>query len=362
MMREHTSPRAVVSRDTRDRVLTPLANVSRRADLGELATRLAELRDWLASDLSDLEHHLKSIDVQEKREVAWSAANYLLEQRGKRVRPLCVMLAARMGGRPLDAAVRDVAVACELVHTATLLHDDVIDCGTDRRGVPSARMIYGNAASVLGGDHLLVESLRRISRAFPKHVDSLLEVIDGMIRAEALQLELRRAFTLSREQYLEVVDGKTAGLFCWGLRVGGELGALAPTHVETLAGVGADLGMTFQLVDDVLDLDGDPTTTGKNAFADLREGKLTWPLILAAEHTPALGKRIERFVADERAIEDEEAAEIARAVVATGAIEATRAEAAAYAGRALDGLATLPAGTARLSLETVVETALSRSH
>ena len=83
MMREHTSPRAVVSRDTRDRVLTPLANVSRRADLGELATRLAELRDWLASDLSDLEHHLKSIDVQGKREVAWSAANYLLEQRGK---------------------------------------------------------------------------------------------------------------------------------------------------------------------------------------------------------------------------------------------------------------------------------------
>ena len=360
MMREHTSLSTAVSRSSADRVLTPLANVSRRAGLGALAERLTALRDWLATDLLGLERYLETIC--EDSDIAWAAAKHLLEQPGKRVRPLCVMLAARMGDRAFDAAVRDVAIACELVHTATLLHDDVIDCGTDRRGVPSARMVYGNAASVLGGDHLLVEALRRVQRACPRYLDGLLEVIDGMIRAEALQLELRRRFRLSRERYLEVAEGKTASLFCWGLTAGAYLGHLSSTRVETLAAVGADLGMTFQLVDDVLDLDGEAATTGKNAFADLREGKLTWPLIVAAERVPSLGARLEAFVSTERAIDDGEAAAIAGEVIATGAVDETRVEAARYAHRALHGLGSLPRGAARRALETVVETALSRSY
>src|SRR5690606_25678383 len=189
----------------------------------------------------------------------------------------------------LDAQVRDLAVACELVHAATLLHDDVIDEGTERRGAPAARVIYGNSASVLAGDALFTEALRLVGRAgVPGLLDELLTVIAEMVDAEALQLERRGRLDLSREAYLRVIRGKTATLFRWALRAGGGAAGLGAGQVDALGEAGASLGLAFQLTDDLLDLDGDPAVTGKDALADLRQGKVTWPVILACEREPDL--------------------------------------------------------------------------
>ena len=231
-------------------VLAPLAVASRRQRLDGLADRLVALRQWLAHDLAELETVVGGVgEVGE--DLAWRAARYLLGRPGKRVRPLCVMLAARMGGRPFDPAVSAVACACELVHTATLLHDDVLDVGDERRGAPAARVVYGNAASVLAGDHLLVDALTRVDRAGDERVRAdLLKVIGQMVSAEALQLERRGRFEAERASYLRVVDGKTAALFRWALRAGGRLGGLEDAHVDALGCFGDSLGIAFQLVDD----------------------------------------------------------------------------------------------------------------
>ncbi|HSI05912.1 MAG TPA: polyprenyl synthetase family protein, partial [Myxococcota bacterium] len=185
----------------REPVLDPLANVARANGVDALAERLEELKALLADDLMQIELAIQGIDAEVREPMAdrrvptadgllaRRAARQLLDRPGKRIRPLCVLLAARMGGRSLDGVVRNLAVACEIVHAATLLHDDVLDQGDERRGAATARLIYGNSASILGGDHLLVEALKLVDGANePTLLRSLLQVISEMVHAEAIQL------------------------------------------------------------------------------------------------------------------------------------------------------------------------------
>ncbi len=361
-MSEHTNLQVALSSSAPDNedVLGPLAEVSQRNNLDALSMRLMEMRDWLADELSSLEAHIGEVVHDPAPDIAWKAAQYLLEQPGKRVRPVCVLLAARMGGVGFTDAVRQVAIACELVHNATLLHDDVIDQGTDRRGAPTSRMIYGNAASVLGGDHLLIEALRRVNGLGIGLHTSLLEVIASMVSAEVLQLELRRRFRPERDLYLQVVEGKTAALFRWALEAGGTVGGLTDQEIDNLGRIGTALGMTFQLVDDLLDIEGDPTQTGKALFTDLAEGKLTWPLILGSERSPEVALKLRSVAGSEEELTGDEAVELVQMVRDTQAIEDTRLEASRYANQAQQLIRTLPNGRARTALETVVETALHR--
>ncbi|MCA9541906.1 MAG: polyprenyl synthetase family protein, partial [Myxococcales bacterium] len=265
--------------------LEALEAVVRRHALAEQGARFTEAQGWLAHDLVAIDQALRAVMVESDANAATQASRHLLKCSGKRLRPMCVAVAAHLGGRAFDAPVRDVAVATELVHNATLMHDDVIDLGDERRGSPTARMIYGNAASVLGGDLMLLEALRRVMRSAPALMPWLVDTIDSMVTAEAWQLERRGRFVPDRDLYRRVVEGKTARLFRFALRAGGTLGGLPMDAVEQLGAVGDALGMTFQLIDDVLDLEGDPRVTGKSACVDLREGKLTWPLLLAAERS-----------------------------------------------------------------------------
>lgn len=342
-----------------DTALTPLANAARRNGVDELATRLVELRDWLADDLDALEQAVTAVHAATALDLAEQSAAWLLGRPGKRIRPLCVMLAARLGGRGLDRTVRDLALAAELVHAATLLHDDVIDEGESRRGAPAARVLYGNSASILGGDHLLTLALRRVAGSAPHDVlVALLDVIGQMVRAEAVQLERRGRFEPSREAYLDVIEGKTAALFRWGFWAGGTVGGLSEPALEALSAAGLALGMAFQLVDDAIDLEHDTGDSGKTPFADLREGKLTWPLVIAVERDPGLTEEIRMRISEGGAGID--AALVAR-VRRTGGIEATRVFAAEQAAMAAGHLEKLPGGPACRALQTVVATALRRS-
>ena len=340
-------------------VAPALAAASSRAGWDGLAGRLDALWRWMAEDVALLERALSGVGP-EHRDLGWRSARYLLDRPGKRIRPVCLALAARCGGRAFDDAVRDTAVACELVHAATLLHDDVIDEGLERRGVPAARRVYGNSASVLGGDHLLVEALRRVDAALPEMRGELLDVVAAMVGAEALQLERRRRFDPDRALYLKVVRGKTSSLFRWALRAGGVLAALPPDAVDALAVFGDGLGVAFQLVDDLIDLEGDPAATGKSACADLREGKLTWPLLLAAERDPDLAVRLRLFAAADNDLDPRVAARLVDDVRRTGALDATRREALRHGERARAALKALPADRARDALATVLDAALAR--
>ena len=346
--------------------LDSLAAVAARNDLNRLAGRLLELNQWLSQDLATLERAIEEVATADLGEgpacarVAL-AGRHLLALRGKRIRPLCVILAARMGGRCMDDAVRHLAVACEMTHNATLLHDDVIDDSCERRGAPTARVLYGNSASVLAGDHLLVQALRSVQKA---SVDGLLaslfDVIADMVAAEAMQLERRGRFEPSRAAYLSVIKGKTASLFDWGLRAGGRAGDLDAPTIETLGIVGQHLGMAFQLVDDAIDLEGDPQITGKEALVDLREGKLTWPVIVAAEQDASLETTL-RGVAAGAALDEANIQQLVGRIRATGALQATRRYAGQMAQQAGEALAALPAGQAREALQAVIESAVSRA-
>ncbi len=260
-----------------DDVFDNLSGVCAVRGLDALAGRLAELRAWLEGDLAEVERALRAAGGDGDSH-AHKAARHLLDQDGKRLRPICVALAARAGSGFTPAA-RVYAVAVELVHNATLLHDDVVDVGDVRRGSPAARVIYGNAASIFGGDWLLIDALRRIQAVGqPEVLERMLEVVKEMVVAESLQLARRGKVNSSRSEYRRVVDGKTASLFRWAMFAGARAGGAPSGAEEALEAYGQKLGVAFQLVDDVLDVAGDPTATGKALLADLREGKMTYPL------------------------------------------------------------------------------------
>jgi octaprenyl-diphosphate synthase len=245
------------------------------------------------------------------------------------------------------------------------LHDDVVDVAERRRGKPVAAVVYGNAASIFAGDWLLVAALRRIGASgVDGLLDRMLAVIDEMILAESLQLERRGRIVADRAEYFRIVEGKTAALFRWAMLAGARCASLTPAQEAALERFGIHLGVAFQAVDDELDFagfaDAAPSEeTGKDPLVDLREGKMTFPLIVALERDPALHARIEAVLASQSP-DTFELTAIANAVRATGALVATRELAEQHVQLALDALADLPAGTARESLETVALASLER--
>ena len=336
-------------------VLDRLAHVSTARGAPSLGDRLATLDRWVRADLAAFEAELALIPRGAC--MVHAAAHHLLDLRGKHLRPLCVALASRFGDGFTDPA-RALAVAVELVHSATLLHDDVVDVAERRRGEPAACVVYGNAASIFAGDWLLVAALRRIAAAgVDGLLDRMLAVIDEMIVAESIQLERRGNVTGSREDYFAIVEGKTAALFRWAMIAGARVARLPAAAEAALERFGLHLGVAFQAVDDELDYaDG----TGKDPLADLREGKITYPLVIALERDPALHGRLVALLAEPEPRRDELLA-IAAAVRATGALATTRELAEEHVERALEVLEELPAGAPRDALVTVALASLERT-
>ena len=340
------------------RVLDRLAHVSAARGAGPLAERLAQLDRWVRQDLVDFEAELALVPRGAK--LVQAAAHHLLDLRGKHLRPLCVALASRFG-EGFTARARGLAVAVELVHTATLLHDDVVDLAERRRGQPAACVVYGNAASIFAGDWLLVAALKRIGAVgIDGLLDQMLSVIDEMILAESVQLERRGKLddeARLRAAYFEVVEGKTAALFRWAMIAGARAAQLPAAGEAALERYGLHLGVAFQAVDDELDY---RVGTGKDPLVDLREGKITYPLVVALERDRALRPRLHELLAADEPRASELAA-VATAVRETGALAATRALAEEHVDRALAVLDELPAGTARDALVTVALASLERT-
>ncbi len=267
-------------------------------------------------------------------------ARYIISAGGKRLRPALLLLAC--GALGYQGAQRfNIAAVIEFIHTATLLHDDVVDESTLRRGRPTANESFGNPASVLVGDFLH-------SRAFQMMVDAddmrimqiLSEATNIIAEGEVQQLMNTHDASLSEAGYLQVIRSKTAKLFEASTRLAAVL-SRSPEPIETLcADYGQALGTAFQVIDDVLDYDGDAGEMGKNLGDDLREGKVTLPLIIAMQRGTEEQRQLIRQAIEAGATD--ELAKVIDIVRTTGALEATRQAAAAQAQVAIDAARQLP--------------------
>ena len=341
-------------------LLARLEGICADRGLANLADRLDDMVSFVATDMASFEQDFSQFP--RRPQLVGKSASHLLDLGGKRLRPLCLSLAARAGSG-FDERVLDLAVAVELVHAATLLHDDVVDMSDARRGAPTARSVFGNAASIFAGDWLLVEALRRVRRAeVPEMLESLFDTIEEMIFAESIQLENRGRLDMGRDAYFQVVEGKTASVFRWAMDAGGAAGGLTDEQRASLSQYGVHLGITFQAVDDLLDLTGDPEKTGKLLFTDLGEGKMTLPLIFAIERDDEMVGKVEAFL--QRSRDGHAGGRAARRVVdslrETGAVADCLSLARDHSRRAVEHLEALPDGRARRSLETVAEAIVDR--
>ena len=286
--------------------------------------------------------------------------NHIIASGGKRLRPMLALLSARACGYQGPAAT-EVAATIEFIHTATLMHDDVIDNSSMRRGQPTANSVWGNKASVLVGDFLY-------SRAFQMmvHLQSL-QVMEALAKAtniisegEVLQLMQEHKPETTESTYLQIIYAKTAALF----EVATELGAIVAkrpaAEIKAMADYGRHLGLAFQLVDDVLDYRSDLETLGKNPGDDLADGKATLPFIYALEHTDAAGREL--LETSLRQGLRENFAAVTNLIESTGAIEYTYSVARKQAELAQAALETLSPSAFRQALSELVTFALERTH
>ncbi len=289
-------------------------------------------------------------------------AGHLIAGGGKRLRPMLTLGSAAALGYAGDRHHK-LAAAVEFIHTATLLHDDVVDGSDLRRGRATANTIWGNEASVLVGDFLF-------SRAFELMVeDGSLKVLKVLSHASAViaegevaQLTAQRVVETSEERYLEIISAKTAALFAAACQIAAVI-AEAPVAVEdALDSYGRNLGIAFQLVDDAIDYVSDAKTMGKDSGDDFRDGKVTLPVILAYARSDDAGRRFWRRAMSGRANGEAELAEAIARLNETGAIADTMARARLYGSRARDALGLLPAGPARDALAETVAFAVERAY
>jgi octaprenyl-diphosphate synthase len=328
------------------------------ASLGgeRVAARLEDVHALVGQDLAAVDHELARI-ARDGVSPASESAVHLLEAGGKRVRPTVVLLAASCFGE-VPPVARELAAAAELVHLATLLHDDVIDDGQERRGRPTSRRIWGNAVSVLAGDLLLTHALEKTARAAPGPVLSdLFATLRRLVDGEVVQLRGRRRFEPREDVYFQIVRDKTSSLFAWACRAGATVGGGSVEASAALGEFGARVGVAFQLVDDVLDYVGDPRATGKALLGDLTEGKLTLPLIRAMAERPAIRADVEAV----RAGDGDAAVRIAQAVRESGVCDGVRALAREETAHALSVLEAAPSGPARDVLGAIAGELTSRA-
>lgn len=284
--------------------------------------------------------------------------DYLLQVRGKMFRPALLLLCNEVGGQP-DEAAETFAAVVELIHLATLVHDDAVDHSVMRRGMPTVNAMWSHQVAIIMGDYLYTRSLTEIARLGRlEPIRVLAAAANAMTVGEMRQLSSHDALDFSEADYERLIESKTASL----MSAACEIGALAgrPEFKGQLARYGRELGMAFQIADDLLDYTADEAVTGKPSGLDLREHKVTLPLIAVLPTlAPAEKARVEAFFARGEP-DDESIAEIVRLVHERGGLDYAKGRAAEYAARAREALVGLPESPALDSLNASIVYAIER--
>lgn len=289
-------------------------------------------------------------------------AGHLIASGGKRMRPMLTLASANLLDYPGNRHYK-LAATVEFIHTATLLHDDVVDHSDLRRGRKTANVIWGNSASVLVGDFLF-------SRAFELMVeDGSLKVLKILSNASAViaegevnQLTTQRRVETTQEKYLEVIGAKTAALFAAACRIAAVVAERDEATEDALDAYGRNLGIAFQLVDDAIDYSSDAETMGKGVGDDFRDGKITLPVILAYARGSEEDRRFWKDAMEGRRASDEDLAYATRLLMDSKAISDTMEQARHYGQRAIDALGPFPASAAKAAMTEAVEFAVARAY
>ncbi|MDE0931603.1 MAG: polyprenyl synthetase family protein [Halioglobus sp.] len=289
-----------------------------------------------------------------------NVGHYIIDAGGKRLRPLLVLLSASALGECSDEHVTFAAII-EFIHTATLLHDDVVDMSTLRRGRPTANDKFGNAPSILVGDFLYTRAFQLMVKLGNMPIlTHMAETTNIIAEGEVLQLTRAGDVNTNEVQYLDVITRKTAILFAAACYGAATLSGEKEKNRNTLREFGLNLGIAFQMIDDVLDYDGNADTMGKNVGDDLTEGKVTLPLIHALLEASAAEQAVIRHAITEK--NSDQIDQIISIVRRCGSIEYTQARARHHYNLALEKLAILPCSKARDALERLTELSINRDH
>jgi len=289
-------------------------------------------------------------------------AGHIISAGGKRLRPMLTLAAARLCGYQGDRHLA-LAASVEFIHTATLLHDDVVDASDLRRGLATANALWGNKPSVLVGDFLF-------SRAFQLMVgDGSLDVLRILSNAsaviaegEVLQLITANDLSTTEAAYLEVIGSKTAALFAAASEIGGVIAERPQDEIAALESYGRNLGMAFQLVDDMLDYSARQAELGKTVGDDFRDGKMTLPIVLALQQADAEEREFWRRTLEEQEQVDSDLARAIQLMRKHGTLDATLARARSYAEAAIEALLIFPDQPIRSALIEVAEFCLQRGY
>ena len=323
------------------------------------AEAVAGLRALNANDLEAVNATI--LDAMRSRApMIVEIAGHLIHSGGKRLRPLLTLAAARLFGYQGEDHVR-LAAAVELIHGATLLHDDVVDGSSLRRGEQTANVLWGNKESVLVGDYLFAQAFELMVAVGDLRVLDVLSRASGVIaEGEVMQLATQKNLEATFEMYLAVVESKTAALFAAATQAGAIVAGADARSEEALRSFGRNLGIAFQLVDDALDYAGREQSLGKSVGDDFREGKITLPVVYAIDRANAADRDFwRRTIAEgrQRPGDFERAQEI---LDVTRALDDTFACARRYAARALDDLALAPVNAFSAQLASVASQSVAR--
>lgn len=318
-----------------------------------------EIYNLVAADLERVEEELKAYARSPIGPIS-EIGSYLIEAGGKRVRPALLLLTARMLGDVSSSTIHLAAVV-ELIHNATLVHDDVIDESDTRRGRPSANTHWGNPMTVLAGDWLYMQSFAvALEERNFEVLTTLIDITRKMVEGELLQLTLLGRSNVDQQQLLDVVERKTAYLFSGCTRLPAIVAGQSDHDRERLTGVGMDLGMSFQLVDDLLDLTSTEHAMGKPVASDLKEGKVTLPVYYAlTDKLPDASRKV-ALVLKEHDFQSVASEEILDLVESADGVNRTRTLAGEYATRAINELETFPPSTYRDAIISIAEFILNR--
>jgi octaprenyl-diphosphate synthase len=288
-------------------------------------------------------------------------ASHLIDAGGKRIRPLITLAAARLLGGGGDGP-RKLAAAVEFIHSATLLHDDVVDISSMRRGKKSANVVWGNSASVLVGDFLFARSFNLMVETGDLQVlDILARAASIIAEGEVMQLAAANDAETTRERYMEIINAKTAALFAAAAKAGAVAAGRPGAEATALEAYGRELGLAFQLVDDALDYGGLSAAMGKNAGDDFREGKVTLPLVFARDAGDQAERAFWRRVVEGERSEDDFHRALAL-VKRHNAIGSTLEAAREHAARACEALHGLAANAYREALEALPDFVVERAY
>jgi len=318
-----------------------------------------EIFDLVREDLANVE---KAIDIESLAsvETVTRISHYLQQSGGKRLRPALLLLCARFSGGGGKTAIQLGAVV-EMIHAATLVHDDVIDVAQTRRGRPSANVQWGNHTCVLGGDWLYMQAFQVALRERNFHIlDLLISLTQMMVEGELIQLDRIGRIGVTEADCMELVDRKTACLFSACARLGA-VSAGATTAAEDKLGEFAwNLGMAFQLIDDMLDFTSVEATLGKPVGGDLKEGKVTLPLVYALEKASAPERQMVERVLQDRTYDSVSFGEIFAMVQRHSGIQRTRERAQQFTDRARQLVAEFPESPYQRALGTLTDLVTER--